>query len=220
MDRLAVLRLSALALLAAGATVGWLLWRTAQPVPIAEAQEGAGSCPNARLVDTFTGNGDQQTAPFQITKDFFRVSYDARGEDPSLGFLGIRVIPEGQDISVGNATQNGPGTGQTFVNRGSGSYYLDISASNLSYTIGVEECGDGSPSPNPEGGQRGGSTTKGGTAPPSPPPSPPPNPPPLPSPPPAPPFNSGGPSAGPVPLMPSGGCPKEFPVNRGDACYH
>jgi micrococcal nuclease len=70
------------------------------------------------------------------------------------------------------------------------------------------------------------------TTPPSPPPSPQPSPPPEPSPmppppprpppptpPPAPPFKPGGPEAGPVPLMPSGGCPKEFPVQQGKACY-
>src|SRR3954447_7358633 len=49
------------------------------------------------------------------------------------------------------------------------------------------------------------------------PPSPPP--PPLPSPPSAPPFNAGGPSGGPVPLMPDGSCPKEFPQERDKACY-
>ena len=32
-------------------------------------------------------------------------------------------------------------------------------------------------------------------------------------------LNSGGPEAGPVPLMPSGSCPKEFPVRQGAACY-
>ena len=67
------------------------------------------------------------------------------------------------------------------------------------------------------------------TGPPSPPPSPPPpnpNPsPPNPSPPPEPPpptpqpFNAGGPKAGPVPLMPGGSCPKEFPYQRDKVCY-
>jgi hypothetical protein len=32
-------------------------------------------------------------------------------------------------------------------------------------------------------------------------------------------FDSGGPSAGPVPLMPDGTCPKEFPEKRGGACH-
>ena len=41
----------------------------------------------------------------------------------------------------------------------------------------------------------------------------------IPSPPPAPPFNAGGPQDGPVPLMPNGSCPKEFPIQSGIACY-
>ena len=42
---------------------------------------------------------------------------------------------------------------------------------------------------------------------------------PQPTPAPAPQFKAGGSEAGPVPLMPSGGCPKEFPVKQGNACY-
>ena len=32
-------------------------------------------------------------------------------------------------------------------------------------------------------------------------------------------FNSGGSSIGPVPLMPDGGCPSQFPAERDGACY-
>jgi hypothetical protein len=32
-------------------------------------------------------------------------------------------------------------------------------------------------------------------------------------------FDAGGPSVGPVPLMPDGGCPAEFPVGRNWACH-
>jgi micrococcal nuclease len=46
----------------------------------------------------------------------------------------------------------------------------------------------------------------------------------TPAPPPPPPperimLESGGPTNGPVPLMPDGGCPVEYPVERGDLCY-
>jgi len=50
-------------------------------------------------------------------------------------------------------------------------------------------------------------------------PQPPAPPPPQPTLAPAPAFKAGGSEAGPVPLMPSGGCPKEFPVKQGNACY-
>jgi len=52
---------------------------------------------------------------------------------------------------------------------------------------------------------------------PKPPPNPNPPPPPLRPEPPL--MNAGGPSEGPVPVMPDGGCPKEFPVQRGGACF-
>jgi hypothetical protein len=32
-------------------------------------------------------------------------------------------------------------------------------------------------------------------------------------------FNAGGPSSGPVPLMPDGSCPAEYPVEQSGACY-
>jgi hypothetical protein len=32
-------------------------------------------------------------------------------------------------------------------------------------------------------------------------------------------LEAGGPTSGPVPLMPDGGCPREFPTMRGGACY-
>ena len=32
-------------------------------------------------------------------------------------------------------------------------------------------------------------------------------------------FDSGGPANGPVPLMPDGGCPVEFPVEHNGLCY-
>ncbi len=32
-------------------------------------------------------------------------------------------------------------------------------------------------------------------------------------------FNAGGPADGPVPLMPDGSCPSEYPVKQNGACY-
>ena len=91
---------------------------------------------------------------------------------------------------------------------------------------------DEDPSEDDKGGPKGGPTTSPTPQPrtsPSPPPPTPPRPtpqPPPPSPPiPSPPIdegelmNAGGPGEGPVPLMPGGGCPEEFPTKRGGACY-
>ena len=32
-------------------------------------------------------------------------------------------------------------------------------------------------------------------------------------------LKAGGPTYGPVPLAPGGGCPEEYPIERGGACY-
>jgi hypothetical protein len=48
-------------------------------------------------------------------------------------------------------------------------------------------------------------------------PSPPPRPTPTPNPGEL--MNAGGASEGPAPLMPNGECPKEYPIQRGDACF-
>ena len=32
-------------------------------------------------------------------------------------------------------------------------------------------------------------------------------------------LEAGGPGDGPVPPIPNGGCPKEFPLQKGEACY-
>jgi hypothetical protein len=90
-----------------------------------------------------------------------------------------------------------------------------------------EEFGDSPGGATTGGGQPGGSTTGAPperTAPTPPPtPAPRPTPPPQPSPPPnrdvSELMNAGGPEAGPVPKLPSGDCPKEFPQERDRACY-
>lgn len=53
----------------------------------------------------------------------------------------------------------------------------------------------------------------------SPSPNPPPNPQPSPSSGDGTLMNAGGPATGPIPLMPGGECPAEFPVQSGGACY-
>ncbi len=91
-----------------------------------------------------------------------------------------------------------------------------------------EEFGDSPSGGQPGGGgaSAGGSTTGAPKTPPDAPKTPPPapkTPPPAPNPPPIRDegelMKAGGPSSGPVPAMPDGGCPEEFPQERGGACY-
>ena len=77
--------------------------------------------------------------------------------------------------------------------------------------------------PGSSAGQPKSETTNSRTTPT--PPRPAPSPPPTPRPTPPPPqdpgelLQAGGPSEGPVPPMPGGECPSEFPIQRGGACY-
>src|SRR3954453_6215335 len=74
-----------------------------------------------------------------------------------------------------------------------------------------------------QGGSTNSSPTPRPTPTPSPSPTPQPTPPPQPPPPPQPTpgslMSAGGSSVGPVPIMPKGSCPREFPTKRNGACY-
>ena len=80
------------------------------------------------------------------------------GTDPDPASLFISVIDAGDpdQFSVGNASQDGNGRGETFVNSPAGTYFLDITFLALGdggqYTITVEQCEGGNPSRNPGGG--------------------------------------------------------------------
>ena len=89
----------------------------------------------------------------------------------------------------------------------------DLSQDDLSGDNSGDNSGDTSPSPGqPKGGQPK-------SAPSAPRPAPTPTPTPQPNPSPGELFNAGGPSEGPVPARPGGDCPKEYPLQHGNACY-
>jgi hypothetical protein len=116
-----------------------------------------GTCPNAQLIDTFEGTGNQQTDTFDTTTNSLRVTYNVTGTDPDPASLSIyiRDANDPDQLSVGNASQDGDGRGETFVNAPAGTYFLDISFFALGdggqYTITVEQCEGGNPSRNPGG---------------------------------------------------------------------
>jgi hypothetical protein len=136
----------------------FLSWEVfGEPRP-ARAQT-TGTCPNAQFIDTFEGTGNQQTDTFNTTTDSFRVSYNVTGSEPNFPatlIIGVVDANANDPImgSVGNATHEGNGRGETFVNAPPGSYFLDIVFFGGNYTIAVEQCEGGNPSrnPNPGGG--------------------------------------------------------------------
>lgn len=205
--------------------------------PAAQAQQGAGDCPGAQTINTTTGSDDKQSQTFQTTGDSFRVttSITPTSQDPNDAGADADVTSQDGQI-IDTVGHDGEGSESSIVSAPPGSYFLDIAADNANYTFAVEDCtGDtvGGSTTNEETTSGGGTTSAPkpspssppagpspkSAAPPPPPPAPPPRPTLPPSPPPGPVFNSGGPSEGPVPVMPSGGCPREYPQQHGNACY-
>jgi hypothetical protein len=170
---------------------------------------------NCDEVQTFTGTGIKETQPFTVTSDTWRLRYDVQSSTPDQQFssFDMSVYKTGNTIPESVITLERPGSDATYVNAGAGTYYLSIESANATWTVTVEECSASAPSgsPNPKGSASSSApASKPATkpAPASPSRQPKPN---L--------FDSGGPENGPVPLMPDGGCPTEFSVERDGLCY-
>ena len=106
-------------------------------------QNGDGNCPSAETVlDEFTGSGDQQTETFDITGESFRVTFDVTNftdEDDTVLSFNISVIEDNGDF-VDSISQEGEGVDSSIVNQAPGTFFLDVSAINVDYTITVEDC--------------------------------------------------------------------------------
>jgi hypothetical protein len=137
-----------------------------EPRP-AKAQT-TGTCPNAQLIDTFEGNGDQQTDTFNTTTNSLRITYSVTSSDPQYPaslFIDVIDANDPDQLPVGDAEQNEDGQGETFVNAPAGTYFLDITLfGSGNFTITVEQCEGGNPSRNPNPG-RGAPPPGGGASP-------------------------------------------------------
>lgn len=204
------------------AVIGAIAWPGLWLKSSAEAQQATGDCPGAQVVNTTNGTGDKQSPAFQTKGNSIRLttSFTATSQDPSAAFVGVSVkAPDG--TPVGSVDRSSGATDSSLIHTPAGTYFLDILAANANYTVKAEDCTQDTGQPlSPVSGGATTPTPAAKSSPPPAPPSPPPQPPPAPkSTPAAPAFNAGGPKNGPVPIMPSGNCPKEFPVMRHKACY-
>jgi hypothetical protein len=172
---------------------------------------------NCDEVQTFMGNGIKETQPFTLTSDTWRLRYNFESSTPDQqsSSFDMSVYKTGNTIPESVITLERPGSDTTYVNAGAGTYYLSIGSANATWTVTVEQCSASAPpgSPNPPGSASASAPASNpATTPPSDSPSPKPKPKRnL--------FDSGGPENGPVPLMPEGGCPAEFSVERAGLCY-
>ena len=186
------------------------------------------NCPSATQIEQLTQTGETTTDFFDAPTGQFVISYEF--PDAASGIIyRLELNPEREGGIVGalGLLEDPPdlpeNQGQTKVEDIPGRYRLELTPSdpNQEYAVAIYEC-------DPSGGE---STIPSPSPQPSPPPSPPPSPTPPPSPSPAPAprpapppdsgtlFKAGGPMTGPMPVMPSGKCPREFPERRGNACY-
>jgi hypothetical protein len=208
------------------AIVGMFLWLVVHTELEVQAQE---DCTELSSIGPETT--DQRLGPFQVDRETVRVSGNARPTGPSdqvlmdIDLVDDEGLPAGAGASI---NEEGPFEENILV-RTAGTYSLEIKTfSDVEYNVTASACGSSPPGgpddADGEGTQKSGSTTPKTKTPATPPKSSSPAPK-SPSPPPPPTPNSGalmsagGPTTGPVPVMPNGSCPQEFPERRGDACY-
>lgn len=210
-------RLVVFALLGVCALSLRLAWGLSGEFPINLGTKALAQQDDCTPVTTINGRGNQQSETFEITDQTFRIVYQADSPGETSGYAFFNVVdenggivqPSSQDLSrddpnriEGNATfSSGPGT-----------YGIIIASQSADYTIEVEECGAStgrsgsdpqnakrnvaSQSTDRDSASRDERSNKNRTLP-----------------------EAGGPSDGPLPIMPGGGCPVEYPVEKNGACY-
>ena len=174
-----LLALVLLVICAGAVRVGWETTGTS-----ALAQEDGQDC---ETVTRINGRGTQESEPFQITGQTFRVVETVEG-DSEEGFTLYAPLDENDEPVSPSSTDGGNaggdpksyGTTATY-DPGPGTYRIGIVSDGAEYAYEVQDCG---------------LSASGGDL-----------------------MESGGPQEGPVPTMPGGGCPAEYPVVRVDGCY-
>jgi hypothetical protein len=210
-------RLVVFALLGVCALSLRLAWGLSGEFPINLGAKALAQQDDCTPVTTINGRGNQQSETFEITDQTFRIVYQADSPGETSGYAFFNVVdenggivqPSSQDLSrddpnriEGNATfSSGPGT-----------YGIVIASQSADYTIEVEECGAStgrsgsdpqnakrnvaSQSTDRDSASRDERSNKNRSLP-----------------------EAGGPSDGPLPIMPGGGCPVEYPVEKNGVCY-
>ena len=177
---------------------GFILRSGWEHTPQLRAQE------NCTEVESFQGTGIQETPPFQVQSDTWRISYNWSSTNEDFGgIFQIYVHSAETDELATIISVEQPGSGESFVNEGAGSYYLNVNTAGAEWTVTVEDCE-----------QRGGITpekTPEKTLEKTPEKTPETPSKMIPK--------AGGPMKGPVPLTPNDTCPKEFPKKQDGACY-
>lgn len=205
-------------------------------------------CPAAEQVQQFTETGDSTTEYFDSPTGQLYASWEFPNGAPGIIYrLDVNFEREPEPSSPGGVDlppalgmagliedppEDEPNQGQSKLEDVPGRYRMEFSPSDPAqeYVVTVYECDPSAgestvPSSNPSPSSPPAPKTPS-PAPktPSPAPKTPSPAPKTPTPDPDPPnvgtlMNAGGPTTGPVPMMPNGSCPQELPVKRDGACY-
>ena len=173
-------RLMALLLLVVCAGVAREGWQTSGTS--AFAQEDDQDC---EPVTRINGRGTQESEPFQITGQTFRVVETFEGDSEEGSATYAPLDEENQPLTAASSDTSGDDassyTTTATYNGGPGTYRIGVVSDGGEYTYEVQDCG---------------LSTSGGDL-----------------------MEAGGPEDGPVPTMPVGGCPAEYPVEKDRGCY-
>ena len=192
-----------------------LAWGVSGEFPINLGTTAFAQQDGCKVVTDIVGRGDQESEPFEIEGQTFRVNFEADnpGETPGFAFFNVIdenggvVQPESQDLSEDDPDRI---EGSATFDSGPGSYFLEIVSESADYAIDVEDCGDpavrrASLQPGPSQNERrndnrdllkaGGQGSENRDL-----------------------LKAGGPDEGPVPVMPDGSCPAEYPIEENGAC--
>src|SRR4028118_952035 len=124
-----------------------LAWGISGEFPIhlgapAFAQQQGGGCTPVTEIE---GRGDQQSEPFRIIGQSFRVVFEADNPGETDGFAFFNVVdendgivqPDSQDLSSDSPARI---EGEATFSSGPGEYAIEIASEQASYTLTVEDC--------------------------------------------------------------------------------
>jgi hypothetical protein len=127
----------------------------ASGLPGSEASEG---CDDPTEITTFSGTDNRRTDAFAVPSDVLRIRYATEATDPdSIDDNLVVTVFEANGDRVDSVLILDPGSGsQNVLLPGSGNYYLEIEAGDVSYQLAVDACGgDVEPGPGPGPGDPG-----------------------------------------------------------------
>ena len=119
--------------------------------------QGEEGCANPQEIETFSGSENQQTAPFDVTGESFRIRFETEpaGQDPFLPTVEVDVLNEnGRPIGEGFLAFEGE-DGTENILAGPGTFRLEIRADEASYELTVEDCGAPADDGNGDNGDQG-----------------------------------------------------------------